>query len=58
MTESDDAPGGLPHFKVVHQTDGRFCWELVNPHGTPTARSMQVFATEDEAVAEPSTPGV
>jgi hypothetical protein len=52
MTESDDAPGGLPHFKVVHQTDGRFCWELVNPHGTPTARSMQAFATEDEAVAD------
>jgi hypothetical protein len=40
-----------PHFKVVRQTDGRFHWELINPHGTPAARSMGTFATEDEAAA-------
>ena len=40
-----------PHFKVVHQSDGRFHWELINPHGTPAARSMETFATEDEAAA-------
>jgi hypothetical protein len=25
---------------------------LINPHGTPAARSMETFATEDEAVAD------
>ena len=40
-----------PHFKIVRQSDGRFHWELINPHGTPAARSMENFATEDEAVA-------
>jgi hypothetical protein len=35
----DDAAKALVHFKVIQQTDGRFHWELVNPHGTPlTAR--------------------
>jgi len=51
LTESDDAARGLAHFKVVHQSDGRFHWQLINPHGTPVARSMETFATEDEAVA-------
>ena len=51
MTESNDAAGVTPHFKVVHRTDGRFHWELINPHGTPAARSMKTFPTEDEAVA-------
>ena len=51
MTESDDATLVLPHFKVVRRTDGRFYWELINPHGTPAARSMDDFSTEDEAVA-------
>ena len=51
MTESDDPAVVLPHFKVVHQSDGRFHWELINPHGTPAARSMEAFDTEDEAVA-------
>ena len=51
MTESEHAAGALPHFKVVEHTDGRFHWELINPHGTPTARSMETFDTEDEAVA-------
>ena len=50
MIESDDA-AVVPHFKVVHQSDGRFHWELINPHGTPAARSMATFATEDETVA-------
>jgi len=40
-----------PHFKIVRQSDGRFHWELINPHGTPAARSMETFATEDEAAA-------
>jgi hypothetical protein len=48
--ESDEV-GVSPHFKVVRQSDGRFHWELINPHGTPAARSMETFATEDEAVA-------
>ena len=51
MTESDDAAAVLPHFNVVHGTDGRFHWELINPHGTPAARSMEDFSTADEAVA-------
>ena len=40
-----------PHFKIIRQGDGRFHWELINPHGTPAARSMETFTTEDEAVA-------
>ena len=51
LTESNDAAGVPPHFKVVHRTDGRFHWELINPHGTPAARSTGDFSTEDEAVA-------
>jgi hypothetical protein len=50
LIESDDA-AVRPHFKVVHQRDGRFHWDLINPHGTATARSMATFATEDEAAA-------
>jgi len=46
-----DQQGVGPHFKVVRQQDGRFHWELINPHGTPAARSMETFATEDEAAA-------
>jgi hypothetical protein len=45
----DDAAKALVHFKVVQPTDGRFHWELVNPHGTPMGRSMGTFDTEDEA---------
>ena len=51
MSESDDAARGGAHFQVVHQADGRFRWELINPHATPAVRSMETFATEDEAVA-------
>jgi hypothetical protein len=50
LIEGDEAAVG-PHFKVVEQRDGRFRWELINPHGTPAARSMETFATEDEAAA-------
>jgi hypothetical protein len=48
---ANEAARLLPHFKIVRQTDGRFHWELINPHGTPAARSMETFDTEDEAVA-------
>jgi len=47
--DSDDATRGVVHFKVIHHSDGRFHWELVNPHGTPMGRSMATFDTEDEA---------
>jgi hypothetical protein len=50
LIESDGAAVDA-HFSVVHQRDGRFHWELINPHGTPAARSMETFATEDEAAA-------
>ena len=50
MIENDDL-AVRPHFKIVWQKDGRFHWELINPHGTSAARSMETFATEDEAVA-------
>jgi hypothetical protein len=50
LIDSEDS-AVRPHFNVVHQTDGRFHWELVNPHGTPALRSMVTFATEDEAAA-------
>ena len=50
MIKNDDL-AVRPHFKVVQQSDGRFHWELINPHGTPAARSMETFATEDEAAA-------
>jgi hypothetical protein len=50
VTENDDL-AVTPHFKVVRQKDGRFHWELINPHGTPAARSMATFDTEDEAAA-------
>jgi len=50
LVEHDDASVGA-RFKVVHQIDGLFHWELINPHGTPAARSMGTFSTEEEAVA-------
>ena len=49
LNESDDSAVS-PYFKVV-ESDGRFHWELINPHGTPAARSMESYATEDEAFA-------
>jgi hypothetical protein len=50
LIESDDRVVG-PRFKIVRQRDGRFHWELINPHATAAARSMESFATEDEAAA-------
>ena len=50
MTESDDL-AVIPYFKIIRQTDGRYHWELINPHGTSAARSMGTFDTENEAVA-------
>ena len=50
MTESDDL-AVVPYFKIIRQTDGRYHWELINPYGTPAARSIGTFDTEDEAVA-------
>jgi hypothetical protein len=48
---TDGGGRGVAHFKVVHEPDGRFHWELINPHGTPLGRSMDTFDTEDEAAA-------
>jgi hypothetical protein len=47
--DSDDTARVIVHFKVIPQADGRFHWELVNPHGTSMGRSMATFDTEDEA---------
>jgi hypothetical protein len=52
VTESNEAARGVAHFQVIQQSDGRYHWEMINPHGTPTVRSMETFATEDEAVAD------
>ena len=54
LSEDYDATGSA-QFKVIQQTDGRFHWELMNPHGTPTARSLDSFDTEDEAFADAET---
>ncbi len=55
--DTDEAARGVAHFKTVQQSDGRFHWELINPHGTPMFHSMETFATEDEAAITPSTRG-
>ena len=49
--DNHDAPSGVVHFRVTRQADGRFHWELVNPHGTAMGRSMTIFNTQDEAFA-------
>jgi uncharacterized protein YegP (UPF0339 family) len=51
QTRSDEEVRGVAHFQVVEQPDGRYHWQLINPHGTPAARSSESYATEDEAVA-------
>jgi hypothetical protein len=51
LIEGDDHPPARPQFKIVRQRDGRFHWELVNPHATTATRSTETFATEDEAAA-------
>ena len=50
MAESDDEARQVAHFQVVEQ-NGCFHWELINPHGTPQARSMADYDTEGEAAA-------
>jgi hypothetical protein len=50
-TEGNEEAMGVAHFQVVEQPDGRFHWQLVNPHGTPAARSSDSYATQDETVA-------
>ena len=49
--DTDDAARGVAHFQVGVQRDGRYHWQLINPHGTPAARSSESYVTEDEAVA-------
>lgn len=49
MVEGDNAVIG--RFKIRRDVDGRFYWEVINPHGTPAMRSMGTFDTEDEAAA-------
>ena len=49
--ESDAAAAGVAHFQIVAQADGRYHWQLVNPRGTPTARSTESYAREADAVA-------
>ena len=51
MLEGDEVQRGVAHFKIVHANDGRYHWQLINPHGTPAARSMDSYASQDEAVA-------
>ena len=51
LMRSDEEARGVAHFRVVQQPDGRYHWQLVNPHGTATARSSDSYATEEEAVA-------
>jgi uncharacterized protein YegP (UPF0339 family) len=49
--DSDAAAIGISHFQVARENDGRFHWELINPHGTSMFRSTETFDTEDEAAA-------
>jgi hypothetical protein len=28
---------GVARFQIVHESDSRYYWQLINPHGTPTA---------------------
>jgi hypothetical protein len=51
MDSDDETARGVAHFQIVSQPDGRFHWELINPHGTPMGRSVETFETEDGAVA-------
>ena len=50
-TEGNEEAMGVAHFQVVEQPDGRYHWQLVNPHGSPAARSSDSYATPDETVA-------
>lgn len=48
---NEEAADGVARFQIVHQIDGRYYWELIDPDGTPAARSTDSYASEDEAVA-------
>lgn len=49
--KSDEDAKGVAHFQVVRQLDGRYHWQLINPYGTPAARSSDTYATEEETIA-------
>jgi uncharacterized protein YegP (UPF0339 family) len=51
VDENDRAVMGVAHFQIVRQNDGRYHWQLINPHGTPTARSMENYDTQEGALA-------
>jgi hypothetical protein len=52
MTEECVADRGLGRFQIVsRQAGGGHYWQLINPNGTPTARSMYTYASEEAAVA-------
>jgi uncharacterized protein YegP (UPF0339 family) len=51
LIEDDDRSAGAAHFQIIHESNGRYHWQLINPHGTPAARSMESYDTEDDAVA-------
>src|SRR3954468_10754951 len=51
MTEKHEANRGIARFQIVFLRDGRYAWQLINPHVTPAARSMVSYDTEDAAFA-------
>jgi hypothetical protein len=51
MSDRHEASRGPARFQVVYLRDGRYGWQLINPHATPTARSMETYDTEDAAFA-------
>jgi len=51
MTEKHEANRGIARFQIVFRRDGRYAWQLINPHATPAARSMVSYDTEDAAFA-------
>jgi hypothetical protein len=40
---------GACRFLVIQDPEGRFGWILINPNGTPTARSGRLYGTDGEA---------
>jgi len=48
--QSDEPDRGVARFQIVREINGRYYWRLINPSGTPEARSTADYATEDEAV--------
>jgi hypothetical protein len=35
--KSDDVAMGVARFQIVHESDSRYYWQLINPHGTPVS---------------------